>query len=639
MKNKVELSVIVPCYNTEKFIRKCVESILNQTYKNLEIILVDDCSTDKTYNILKQYAKDYVNIQIIKNEKNSGAGYSRNSALKVANGKYISYIDSDDYIDSDYYEEMIKTVKQNKADIAVCDIFIRYDGEGFDTRSCACNGKCDIITLIDNGLAASPCNKIFKKELIEKYPFPEGIMNEDVATVLSCIINSKKVAYNNVTYYNYLQHHASVQNARLSEKRFDIFKALDILEPRIKKSKKFKEYWNIIIFQQIIMLFFYVIPKEKDKNTRTEFLKKFNFYSSKYDLRKNPYYWHFIDEQGKKHKLYYKLLLKLNCLGFSNFASALISFYQKYQEKRNVSVIYGNLGMDDLIVEAKNQSRLPKSKTSISVVIPNYNYEQFLYERLYSILYQKVKINEIIILDDCSKDNSRDLIDLIAKQLLPYINIKKIYNKENSGSAFKQWKKGFELAKSDYVWIAEADDYCDENFLLNVIKPFKKNKKVVISYSDTAFIDKNGKIILKTIKPEIDILRSKHWDKNYINLGSKEIKDYSYLNCTIANVSSVVFKKADYDEFFKISGEFKQAGDWVFYNNVMNEGYIAFYNKPLNYYRVHGNNVTSTTKKQAHFDEIKRVHDYFDKKLGFSELQKSRINGRYEFLRKVWKVE
>ena len=127
---------------------------------------------------------------------------------------------------------------------------------------------------------------------------------------------------------------------------------------------------------------------------------------------------------------------------------------------------------------------------------------QFLYQRIYSILYQKEKISELIILDDCSSDNSRELIDEIVEKTKDYINIKKVYNEENSGTAFKQWEKGFKEATGDYVWVAEADDYSDRNFLKNVLKPLKKDEDIVISYCDTAFIDKTGNIILKSIKNE-----------------------------------------------------------------------------------------------------------------------------------------
>lgn len=637
---KSGISVIIPCYNVENYLECCVESILNQSYKNLEIILVDDCSTDNTWKLIKKYQKKYNNIIGIRNDENKGAGYSRNRALEIASYDYISFIDSDDYIELNFYESMITQMKKEKSDVVVCDIFVRYDNvDGTDTRSIACTEIGDKYSFINNGLAASPCNKIFKKELLLKYKFIEGIMNEDVPTVLAILISSSKISYNTDTYYNYIQRKSSVQNANLSDKRLNIFKALDSLEERIPRNKKNEKYWDAIIYNQVIMFLVYVIPKEKNSQKRKEFLKKFNQLSLKYNIRRNPLLWNFLAIQGKKHGAYYRLFIKFTCEGHYGIANAMISFYHWYNQKVKKSVIKENITMDDLVQIAKKQSKMKSNTMKISVVVPNYNYERFLFQRIYSILSQTVKIDELIILDDCSKDNSRELIDKIVSRLNEYINIKKVYNEINSGTAFKQWEKGFTIAEGDYVWIAEADDYCEKDFLKRVTKPIKKDKDIVISYVDTAFIDKDGYVFMKTIKPEIDILKTGHWDHDFVVSGMEEIKNYAYLNCTIANVSSVLFKKANYSSIFKESGKYKQAGDWLFYVNVMKQGKIAFSNKAINYYRVHGNNVTSVTKKQAHFDEIVRIHKKLDKELKLNSNQKKEIEKRYKFLKKVWNLD
>ncbi len=635
------ISIIIPCYNVEKYISKCIDSILNCNFKNYEIILVDDCSTDNTLEIITDYEKKYENIKVLKNDENRGAGYSRNFALKIAKYDLISFIDSDDYIESNYYDELLNVMKKENADVAVCDIFVKYDNvdDGVDQRSCACEGKVCISNLINNGLAASPCNKLFKKKLLMNNLFAEGIMNEDIPAVLGYLMDCKKGSYTEKTFYTYVQRKSSVQNENVSFKRFDIFKAVDILETRKNKNKNFLKCFDSIIYNQIIMFFVYVIPKENHFFKRYKLLKEFYHLSKKHKIRQNHYLWNFLAFQSLKSKIYYKLLFKLNDNGFSFFTNCLVSIYNLRHSRRKMSVIGTDISIDKLIELAKIQSLMRDGSKTLSVVIPNYNYEKFLLQRIYSILYQHVKINEIIILDDCSSDNSRELIDMVVDNLKDYINIRKIYNESNSGSAFKQWRKGFENAASDYVWIAEADDYCDRKFLSSVFKPIIKDDNVVISYSDTAFIDKDGYKILKTIKPEIDIMKTSHWNSNYINSGISEYTSYSYLNCTIANVSSVIFKKGNYTEFFELSGKYKQAGDWLFYVNIMRCGNIAFTNKPLNYYRVHGNNVTSTTKKQAHFNEIKKIHNYMRKKYGFSAIQEKNIQERYDFLKRVWKIE
>lgn len=637
---KQGISIIIPCYNTEKYIEKCLNSILNQGLETYEIILVDDNSKDDTVKVIKKYMKDNKKITLIENKENKGAGYNRNIALKKAKYDIISFVDSDDYLEDNYYAELMRVMEKKDADVAICDIYIKYDeslnGEQ-DIRTLECEGKECLKNFINTGHAASPCNKLFKKELLLQYPFPEGIMNEDIATVFAILVHAKKIAYTSDTYYNYIQRKKSVQNNTLSFVRFDLFRALEILEERIKDVDNYHEYFDIIIYQQVIMFYLYIPPKEENFKKRVKFLKRLHEESKKYNLRQNHYYWNFIDRQGTKHKWYYRMYMKLNDEGHSFLASLMIGFYKFYSKHVVKSVIKKEINMDDLIKVAKKQSQ-KKAKIKLSVVVPNYNYEKFLYQRIYSILYQKEKIFELIILDDCSKDNSKELIDQIVEKLQPYINIRKIYNTTNSGSAFKQWEKGFSNATGDYVWISEADDYCTEQFLTTVLKPLKKDKDITISYCDTAFIDRDGKIILKTIIPEIDILKSGHWDKPFIENGEKEIKKYAYLNCTIANVSSVVFKNDDYSKEFLTSSTFKQAGDWLFYVNIMKKGKIAFSNKICNFYRVHGNNVTSTTKKAAHFTEIKRVHEEISKMYKLNREQKKQIKERYKFLERVWEL-
>lgn len=635
---KPKISVIVPVYNVENYIEKSLKSLFNQTYKNLEIIIVDDCSNDNSKSIVEDLIKDKKNIIFFSNKKNGGLSFTRNEALKRATGDYIGYIDSDDYVPENYYESLMDTIITNKADIAVCDIKSVYEKSGQILRSQCGTNENEKIDFINNGLAASACNKLFKKSIISKYKFSEGKVNEDLAVILPTIINSKKVAYNESTFYNYVQRENSIQNSHLSEKRFDIFYGVDETLKRIKNAPDYNRYKDAIVFQQLIMFFIYVIPKEKSYIKRVKWLKKFNQLSKKYDIRKNQFLWNFLDGQGTKHKYYYKLLLKLNCSGFYLLSSLLISFYDLYKKLFIKTIIKENIKMEDLILLAEKQSKMSKPNISISVIVPNYNYERFMFQRLYSILSQEIKLNEIIILDDCSTDNSRQLIDEIVNKLDKYINIRKEYNKKNSGSAFKQWKKGFELAKSDYIWIAEADDYCNEKLLTNLVKPIEKDPSIVISYADTAFIDAFGNIILKSIKPEIDIQNSGHWDHSYVNDGMSEIRDYSYLNCTIANVSSALIKKGDYSNYLQKSGEYKQAGDWLFYVNVMSQGKIAYNSKVLNYYRVHGNNVSSTMNHEKHIKEINEIHSYYCKQFKLGNKQKKMMKKRIEFLKKCWKV-
>lgn len=638
MKNP-KISVIVSVYNTEKYIEKCLDSLLNQTYSNIEIVVINDCSTDGSLKILKKYAKKYDNMILIENKENKGLSYSRNVGLEKATGEYIGYIDSDDYVDPTYYEQMMKAIKKEKSEIAIADMKIVYEDGSFpDYVSKGCNGEVNTLNIIKNGLAASACNKLFKREIIEKYKFSEGKLNEDLAVILPSIVAAKKISYVENNNYYYVQHTGSIQNSRFSDRRFDIFYGVELTLKRIKGCKNYAKISQAIIYEQLIVLLIYVIPKEKNLIRRYHILKKYNQLSKKYNIRRNQYFWKFLEEQGRKHAIYYKILFKLNCNGLYILADLWMLMYDVLRSLLKAKNVKTDANMDDLIEKAKEQSKL-NEKVSVSVVIPNYNYKRFLYQRLYSILSQKEKINEIIILDDCSTDDSRKEIDKIVDELEKYIDIKKVYNEKNSGSAFKQWEKGFSLAKSEYVWIAEADDYCSDKLLKQLVKPVVKNRDIIISYADTAFIDTVGNYLVKSIVPEIDILNTGHWNRNYVNNGKDEFNHYTYLNCTIANVSSCIIKNNNYSRFFKESGKFKQCGDWLLYANIMQLGDVAYSRQTLNYYRIHGSNVSSVTKKQAHMDEMKRVHGYFDEVYGLNKKQKENINKRYKVLAKAWKLK
>ena len=633
------ISVVVPIYNVEKYLSKCVDSLLNQTYKNLEIILVNDCSKDNSGEIAKDYAKKHKNITFIQNEKNSGLAFTRNAGMKIAKGDYIGFIDSDDYVDKDFYEKLMDAMKTKNAEVAMCDMKLVYENENNREVVCpSCDGKFNLINVINNGLVASACNKLFKKDLVSKYEFAVGKVNEDIAVVIPALVNAKKIAYARETYYNYVQRENSIQNSKFSEKRFDIIEAVDTTLERIKDHPDFEDLKEALIFNQIIVLFIYVIPKDNRFFYRYKVLTKFNKLTKKYNIRSNKYFWMFMNGQSRKNKLYFKTLFKSECSGLYLFTDLLISFYRTYSKFSKKSVIKKDADMNDLIEAAKKQQNLKEVNKTVSVVVPNYNYERFMYQRLYSILRQSYKINEIIILDDCSKDNSRKLIDKIIKELKSYIDIKRDFNEKNSGTTFKQWEKGFKLAKSDYVWIAEADDYCESNLLKELMKPVLSNDNVRISYSDTAFVDADGVIKMRSVRPLIDIMQTGHWNDSYVNDGLDEIKNYTFLNCTIANVSSCVIKNDDYSKYLKISCDYRQAGDWIFYANVMSEGKVAYTNKRLNYYREHGTNVSSTFKRQNHLDEIKSIHSYYENTFGLNKKQKDEIEKRYEFLIEAWNL-
>ncbi len=243
----------------------------------------------------------------------------------------------------------------------------------------------------------------------------------------------------------------------------------------------------------------------------------------------------------------------------------------------------------------------------VSVIIPNYNYANFIIERIDSIIMQTYPIYELIILDDCSTDNSIQVIEDKIKTIQD-IKVQFIKNETNSGGVFKQWKKGFDAATGDFIWIAEADDSAENNFVEELIKPFDDDD-VVLSYCESARIDGENMLIREKSDDLYDMCRTGEWGKSYIWTGKEENIYHLSVTNTILNVSSVMWRKKDYTDIFAKAGEFKVAGDWYIYYNILKQGKISWNCKPLNYYRKHGSSVCTDVRAEIEFGEICRLQN------------------------------
>jgi len=216
--------------------------------------------------------------------------------------------------------------------------------------------------------------------------------------------------------------------------------------------------------------------------------------------------------------------------------------------------------------------------TKVSVIVPNYNHAIYLKQRIDSILNQTFQDFELIILDDNSKDESRSVIEL-------YRNHPKIthivYNELNSGTTFKQWKKGIELASGEYIWIAESDDYCSPEFLEELYEGIKNNPSIVLAFGQLICFSDNN-ILWKTEHPKIKEVLSGHDFACKYMLGAN----------VIPNASGVLFRK---DVYAKLSAnylDFKFCGDWYFWIEIMQYGQIFISGKYLNYFRKHQKDVS-----------------------------------------------
>ena len=269
----------------------------------------------------------------------------------------------------------------------------------------------------------------------------------------------------------------------------------------------------------------------------------------------------------------------------------------------------------------------------VSVVVPNYNYGRYIKKRIKTILAQTYPIYELIILDDVSTDGSAEMIkDMVLDLKLkkPELNIRFVPSRKNSGKVMAQWKKGFELATGDYVWIAEADDLCSKQFLEEVMKGFD-DPEVVLSYTESAVINSFGLVIAPNFRWSRDKEGTGHYKRSYVKDGRKEIKEIMAIRCTIPNVSAVVFKNdRRLLKYLDEALEFVQVGDWYLYAEVLKNGKISYSRKALNKFRIHRESVTAGAKKgKRHLQEIQEMHERFRREYDLTEEVIGRMESEY----------
>ena len=262
----------------------------------------------------------------------------------------------------------------------------------------------------------------------------------------------------------------------------------------------------------------------------------------------------------------------------------------------------------------------------VSVIIPNYNHAAFLKQRIDSVLEQTFQDFELIILDDLSTDNSKSIIESYrGHPKISHI----IFNTENSGSTFKQWKKGFLLATGKYIWLAESDDYADKEFLETLMKPFFQNDDLVLSYSQSLVVNEHNEPLF--VYNWCDVLNAVKWKTDYLESTTNELNNYMKFKCIYPNASALVFKKPVHENILDQSVAMRLCGDWAFYINLLkSEGKVAFHSKPLNFFRTHENTTrhgSSKEKEQLRFQEFKKL---VDPKL-YNLFEK-----RYDWMIEVW---
>lgn len=286
-KESYSLSIVLPVFNVEKYLERCIKSILEGTYKDLELVIVNDGTKDDSENIIIRYLEKYNNITYIVKE-NGGLSHARNVGYTYAKGEYIAFFDSDDYIEKDMYEKLMAKVKDYNYDIVVCDLYMEYEQTGKkiyvgsnvekeykDVEED--NNEINIRKEIMENIYIAVHNKIYKKELIEKtfengMPFVNGMYYEDIVYTYSILQNTRSISFVKEPLYYYVQRIGSISN-NYDKKLYDIITSVEMLIENAVENNRFEDYKEILEYIGIRYMygtFMKRIAKTKNKKIYLE---------------------------------------------------------------------------------------------------------------------------------------------------------------------------------------------------------------------------------------------------------------------------------------------------------------------------------------------------------------------------------
>ena len=305
----VDVSVIIPVYNVEKYIKRCLDSLVNQTLENIEFILVDDGSPDGSAEIIKEYADKFPNKIVYLYQDNAGQGAARNAGYRIAKGKYIGYVDSDDYVDTNMFKKLYDKAKEDNSDMVICGCYNVDEETGHMVSDCNQDiHKLDIENAIFGKMAV--WNKLYRRELIEGIEFRSKVWYEDLDFTIRAISKAQKISFLNEPLYYYVVRFGSTMNNNNCERNLEILDAFETLKKEIV-SKKYNEVIECLAVDHILIAASVrVLKSNANKNKKQELLEKLRLYLEiNYPDYKNNKYLKSLP--GRRKIIYYLLNHKM----------------------------------------------------------------------------------------------------------------------------------------------------------------------------------------------------------------------------------------------------------------------------------------------------------------------------------------
>ena len=269
------VSVIVPFYNVENYIEKCLETLVNQNLEDIEIILVNDGSKDRSKIIVDKFLKQYPEKIVYLEKENGGLSDARNYAIPHAKGEYIAFLDSDDYVEKTMYKDMYELAKKENSDMVECDFYWEYPDKNKrkEDKGVIYNGKKEMLEKV----RVVAWNKLIKKEILEKSRvlFPKGLRYEDVEFTYKLVPYLDKVSFLKKPCIHYIQREGSISNNQ-NERNKEIFQVLDNVIKFYKENNLYDEYKDELEYVYVRYAFcssLLRIVKIKDENIQSELLE------------------------------------------------------------------------------------------------------------------------------------------------------------------------------------------------------------------------------------------------------------------------------------------------------------------------------------------------------------------------------
>ena len=581
--DNVKVSVIVPVFNTEKYLKECVDSIINQSLKDIEIIFIDDGSNDNSLSILEEYAKNDKRIKII-SKLNEGQGVARNIGIKSAVGEYIAFVDSDDFIRIDMLEELYNHSKNKNLDICMCKVST-YDDVTHEVKNDLWyyslevfkNFRKNVFKHTDTidftcEISVTPVNKLYKRSFLidNNCLFAENYIFEDELFFYDVYLNAKRVSIINKNLYYYRVNRAGSTVTESTDTDYsDILTIFKLIQ------QKFIElgYWN-----------------QYKINFSNRFLHLISWrYSQTAQIYKESFYNEFkkiLTDLFKDSKIYDGLSLRV---------------------KPRILKILNSKNFEEFQILDKNKL--------FSIVMACYNVEDYIDEAIDSLIDQSIGFGsnvELILVDDGSTDETSNICKNYVKKYPD--NIFYFYQENNGQAAARNF--GLKNIHGQYVNFLDADDMLGVSALYNVYEFFEENEIDIVSVPIYFFERGRGS----------HVLNYKYRESKIVDLK----KDWKFiqLSASSAFFKSYLFNNYSFDETL-ISSE-----DSIMVNKILldNSKYGVVKNAAYNYRKRF--NETSTIDSSKHCSEfyISRLKNYFINLLEYSLLKKGHVPKFIQFL-------